>query len=161
MRAFLALALLATSGCGNFLSVQVEIERLCLTRGDALAIPALPLGGALSLTGAISAPLSAATDVELRFDSLELRNLRGATDFSFLEDAAVFAPSDQAVPLSTFEHSPAGEPPAARLVATLEAQRAPADERLDYLLSVSVSALAAPVVADLEVCAQVVGHFSP
>lgn len=161
MRALLALAVVLATGCGGFLNAQVHIERVCLTRADAVSIPALPEGGALTVSGVLTAPVVAGADVELRFDSLELRNPRGAPDFAFLEDAAVFAPQNQAAPLTTFERSAAPEPPAVRLSATPEAERAPAAGKIDYLLSVSVRALAAPVLADLEVCAQVEGSFAP
>ena len=140
--------------------MQVEIERLCLTRADALTVPALPSGGALSVTGVISAPTSAGTDVELKFDSLELKNPRGAADFAFLDEAEVLTGEGAAaVRVASLERSRAGEPPAVRLVAKEESRSAPAEDSIDYLLSVSVTAVAAPVTADLEVCARVVGRY--
>jgi hypothetical protein len=160
MRSLLLAGLVFFSGCGgSFFQVQVEIERLCVTRADALSIPALPIGGALSVTGAVSAPTNSGADLELRFDSLELRNLRGASDFAFLDDASIFSARDQAEPLASLERSAEGAPPAVRLVATPDAAEAPASDRFDYLLSVSVNPLAAPVTADVEVCARVLGRY--
>lgn len=162
MRALLLSTLVLFTGCGGLLQVQVELERLCVTRADALSIPALPTGGALSVSGAISAPAGAGLDVELRFDSLELRNPRGAVDFAFLDDAALYdAGGGTPIPAAALRRSTAGEPPSVRLEAAPAPEgTAPGDDRFDYLLSVVVKALAAPVTADLEVCARVHGRYA-
>jgi hypothetical protein len=159
MRSLLLLGFVLFSGCGGnaFFQVQVEVERLCVTRADALAIPALPVGGSISVTGAVSAPNNAGVDLELRFDSLELKHLRGAADFSFLDDAEVRS-HDGVVPVAQLRRSATGEAASVRLEAVPGAQQQ-ADDRFDYLLSVSVSALGAPVTADLEVCARVLGRY--
>lgn len=162
MRALVLSAVVLFTGCGGLLQVQVEIERLCVTRGDALSIPALPTGGALSVSGAISAPAGGALDLELRFDSLELRNPRGAADFAFLGDAALYDDGRAVpIPVASLRRSGAGEPPSVRLEAAPAPEgTAPGDDRFDYLLSVVVNALAAPVTADLEVCARVHGRYA-
>jgi hypothetical protein len=162
-RAALLAALLALSGCGaGLFGVGLEVEQLCVRQSGAVALPALPIGGTFTIAGAIVGPADPGFELEVEFEFLELSQPQGAADFSFLTDASISAGADAVQPVAALEHSPAGAAPTVRL-ARLEGDAAPGEgsERFDYLLSLTLSPTAAPVTADLEVCARVTGRYQP